>query len=159
MDHAALTGHAAEISNRRAERGSAAVEMVLITPLLILVLLFVLFCGRLAHARLRLDDAAHQAARAASLARDPSTASAAAASAADQALNSSGASCASHSAVVDVAGFRPGGAVTVTVSCTIEVGDLSGLHLPGRVTQTASSTSVVDTFRGVSGGFDEAGAP
>jgi Flp pilus assembly protein TadG len=151
MDHAALTGRTAATRNRRAERGSAAVEMVLITPLLILFLLFVLFCGRLAHARLRLEDAAHQAARAASLARDPSTASVAASAAAGSALPGVGASCSTHSVNVNTSAFRPGGAVTVTVSCTIEVSDLSGLHLPGRITQTASSTSVVDTFRGVDG--------
>jgi Flp pilus assembly protein TadG len=146
-----VTDRGVVIRNRRAERGSAAVEMVLIAPLLILVLLFVLFCGRLAHARLRVDDAAHQAARAASLTRDPASAAAAATAAAGDALRSSGASCATHSASVDTTAFRPGGAVTVTVSCTIEVGDLSGLHLPGHVVQTASSTSVVDAFRGVSG--------
>jgi hypothetical protein len=115
------------------------------------VLLFVLFCGRLALARLRVDDAAHQAARAASLTRDPSSAAAAATAVAGDALRSSGASCTTHSASVDTAGFRPGGAVTVSVSCTIEVGDLSGLHLPGQVTQSASSTSVVDAFRGIDG--------
>ena len=110
MDHAALTGQAAAVRSRRAERGSVAVEMIVIAPLLILVLLFVLFCGRLAHARLRLDDAAHQAARAATLTRDPSAASAAASAAAGGALLASGASCTTHSVTVNTSAFRPGGA-------------------------------------------------
>lgn len=56
------------------QRGSVTVELVLLTPLLILVLLFVVALGRLAGARLQIDTAAGQAARAASLARNPATA-------------------------------------------------------------------------------------
>lgn len=61
---------------RRDERGSTAAELTLLTPLLILLLLFVVFCGRLADTKLRINDVAHQAARAATLARTPSQATA-----------------------------------------------------------------------------------
>ncbi len=47
-----------------AQRGSVTVELVLLTPLLILVLLFVVALGRLAEARLQVNTAAGQAARA-----------------------------------------------------------------------------------------------
>jgi Flp pilus assembly protein TadG len=130
------------------QRGSAAVELMVVAPLLVLVLLLVVTCGRLAFARLRLDDVAHQAARAASLARDPGTATTAATATTAQALSTSGASCASHSVSVDTSGFTPGGSVTVTVSCTTHLRDVSGLHLPGALTQTVAFTSVVDSFRG-----------
>jgi Flp pilus assembly protein TadG len=130
------------------EAGSVAVEMMLVASLLVLVMLLVVTCGRLAFARLRLDDVAHQAARAASLARDPATARHAAASTTASALASGGASCASHSVSVDTSGFAPGGSVTVTVSCTTNLRDVSGLQLPGTMTQTVAFTSVVDSFRG-----------
>ncbi|MEU8352452.1 TadE/TadG family type IV pilus assembly protein [Streptomyces sp. NPDC048845] len=47
------------------QRGSAAVELVLVTPLLVLLLLVVVALGLLVDARLVVTDAAHQAARAA----------------------------------------------------------------------------------------------
>src|SRR5207245_3708784 len=48
------------------DRGSAAVELVLITPVLIVLLFFVVAAGRFAVARNRVDEAARDAAREAS---------------------------------------------------------------------------------------------
>jgi Flp pilus assembly protein TadG len=56
---------------RRDETGGVTAELVLLTPLLILLLLLVVAFGRLAGARIEVDGAAAQAARAASIARDP----------------------------------------------------------------------------------------
>ncbi|HEX8864347.1 MAG TPA: TadE/TadG family type IV pilus assembly protein, partial [Lentzea sp.] len=54
----------------RDDRGSASAEVVLITPILILLLVFVaVVVHRGVDARLRLNDTAHQAARAASIER------------------------------------------------------------------------------------------
>lgn len=62
-----------------AERGSVTAEAVLVTPLLVMLLLFVaVVVHRGVDARLRLDDAAHQAARAATLHRSTTTATSAA---------------------------------------------------------------------------------
>ena len=55
----------------RDERGAVATELVLLTPLLIVMLLFVVALGRLAGARINVDGAAAQAARAASIATTP----------------------------------------------------------------------------------------
>ena len=71
----------------REETGSVVAELVLLTPLLILVLLFVVALGRLAGARIDVDGAAAQAARAASIARDPATATAMATQTATAALS------------------------------------------------------------------------
>lgn len=145
------------------EVGSAAVELTLLTPLLILLLLFVVACGRLVSTRLRLDDAAHAAARAASLARDPATATAAADATARAALDPAGTTCAGLSVATDTTGFTPGGRVTVTVSCRTDLADLTGFGLPGGTTQTVSSTSPIDTYRSTSLGSGPAvtmvGAP
>lgn len=131
----------------RSEAGSAAAEFVIIAPLLVLVLLLVVAASRLAGNRQELHDAAHQAARAASVARDPVSAQQRAGDIARAALSSAGLSCQGVSVVTDVSRFRPGGTVHVQVSCNVA---LTGLvpGLPGSRTLTAGATSPVDTYRG-----------
>jgi hypothetical protein len=51
-------------------------------------------------------------------------------------------------------GLRPGGAVTVTVSCTVPLSDLLLLGVPGSRTVSASATSPVDQWRGGVLGFE-----
>jgi Flp pilus assembly protein TadG len=145
-----LAGEGAPRSGRR-DQGSAATELTIWTPLLILILLFVVSCGRLVQAQLRLSDAAHSASRAASLARDPVSASRAATAAVQAALPGGGATCTHADVSVDTSTFVPGGSVTVRVTCSVKLGDLTPLSLPaGTGTQSTSFTSVIDTFRGVS---------
>lgn len=136
------------LSRRRAEEaGGVSVELVLLTPLLVLLLLFVVALGRLAGARLEVDGAAAQAARAASIARDPMTATALARQTATDALGSDHVTCATLAVSTDTADFTPGGEVTVTVTCTVSLGDLVGLRLPASESISAQSASVVDTYR------------
>ncbi len=129
------------------ESGSVATELVLLTPLLILMLLFVVALGRLAGARLDVDGAAAQAARAASIARDPSTATAMAQQTATSALGSDGVTCGHLTVTTDTAQFAPGGSVTVTVTCSVGLSDLTGLRLPASESISSTSTSVIDTYR------------
>lgn len=132
----------------RDECGSAAVELVLLVPLLVLILLFVVTVGRFASARGVVDDAAHQAARAASLTRSPSAADQAARAAAQLALDGAGVSCTSLTVAVDTAGFAPGGRVRVSVSCTVSLSEMGALGVPGHRTLTGQASSVVDEHRG-----------
>jgi Flp pilus assembly protein TadG len=118
-----------------------------VTPLLVLLLLVAVSLGRMASARLRIEDAAHQAARAASLARTPTAAHDAARSAAASALGDAGDSCKNFTVSADVGELRAGGVVRVRVACTAE---LTGAGLPGQVTVARTATSVVDTYRGSS---------
>ncbi len=127
-----------------------ATELVLLTPLLILMLLFVVALGRLAGARLDVDGAAAQAARAASIARDPSTATAMAQQTATAALGSDGVTCGHLTVSTDTAQFDPGGSVAVTVTCNVGLSDLSGLRLPASESISSTATSVIDTYRAVS---------
>ncbi|MFE9748248.1 TadE/TadG family type IV pilus assembly protein [Saccharothrix saharensis] len=133
---------------RRDERGSAAAELTMLTPLLVLVLLFVVLCGRLADAKLRINDVAHQAARAATLARAPVQATTEASATATAALASAGIACQSLSVVTDTQGLRPGSTVTVTVACTVGLSDLTLLGVPGTRTFESSFSSPVDRWRG-----------
>lgn len=139
------------------DRGSATAEMVLLTPLLIVMLLFVVFCGRLADSNLRLNDAAHQAARTASLARTTTGAHNDARSTAQTALADAGITCQSLIVTVNTAGLRPGSTITVDVSCAVGLSDLALLGVPGSTTLSASFTSPVDTYRGEALGFGNGG--
>ncbi len=132
---------------RRDESGSVTAELVLLTPLLILLLLFVVALGRLAGARLEVDGAAAQAARAASIAQSPSSATAMAQQTATAALSSDHVTCAQLSVDTDTSRFTPGGSVGVTVTCTVNLGDLTGLRLPLAETISSQATSVIDTYR------------
>lgn len=135
----------------RGEEGSATAELVILTPLLILLLLFVVALGRLAGARIEVDGAAAQAARAASIAGNPTQANAAAQQSASSALSSQHITCTHLSVSVDTTDFTPGGSVAVTVSCAVDLSTLTGLHLP--MTETLSNRFVepIDAYRSISG--------
>ena len=130
------------------DNGSATAEMVLVTPLLITMLLFIVFCGRLADTTLRLNDAAHQAARAASLARTISDAQDDARSIAQAALTDAGIRCQALVVTIDTVGLQRGSTVTVDLSCAVGLSDLALLGVPGHTTLSASSASPIDSYRG-----------
>lgn len=134
-------------------QGSAAVELVLLTPLLVVMMLLAVAMGRLVQSRLQADSAARQAARAASLAPDPATAAADATATARAALASQNITCSGMSVTTDTSAFRPGGQVSVQVSCTVSLSGLALLHLPGSQTLTSRFTSPIDLYRGIDPGF------
>ena len=127
------------------DRGSIAVELVLVAPLLIVFLLFVVGLGRIAHTSGQVEGAAAEAARTASLQRAPSAAERAGEDAARAQLG--GRDCRTLDVDIDASRLRPGGDVTAHVRC---VASLSGLGLagfPGSRTFTASATAPVETHR------------
>jgi len=131
----------------RGDRGSAPVELAVVVPLLVMLLLFVVLCGRLVSAQLDLDAAAHGAARAASIARTPAAADTAARSTALDTLAARGVTCRQPQVMVDTGGLQPGGVVTVTVACTVPLADLTLLGVPGSRVASATATSPVDRWR------------
>jgi len=140
--------HHRQVASGHVDRGSAAAEMVLLTPLLMLFLFLIVAAGRLVQARLEVDSAAQQAARAASLARDPSSAAADATATAQAALASQHITCDPLSVSPDLSDFLPGGQVTVQVSCTVSLAGLTLLHLGGAETLTSTFASPIDVYRG-----------
>lgn len=131
------------------EQGSATAELVLLTPLLILILVFVVALGRLTSARIEVDSAAAQAARAASIAWSPQSANQAAQQSAAATLSGDHVTCAHLDVSVDTAEFVPGGSVSVTVSCGVDLSQLTGLHLPTTETISSKAVSPLDRFRSV----------
>ncbi|MGD9793840.1 MAG: TadE/TadG family type IV pilus assembly protein, partial [Acidimicrobiia bacterium] len=126
---------------RTGDRGAATTELVLLTPVLILVLLFVVALGRVASARQDVDAAARDAARAAANARSATAARTDGAAAAQATLSDGGITCRSLSIDIATDNFRAGGVVTANVSCTVDLDDLTGLRMPTSHTISASFTA------------------
>ena len=125
-----------------------AIELVLLTPVVLVLIVFVVFCGRTSRAQSIVRDAAAAGARAASLRQQPTTARADAVAAVTASLAGHSSTCASPAVVVDTSALRPGGRVEVRVSCTAKLSDLALLGVPGSRTFTATSVEVVDLWRG-----------
>lgn len=130
------------------DAGSSTAETALLTPLLVAVLLLVVLCGRLVSAQIDLQAAASAAARSASLARNEAAARVEADRTARDTLAARAVTCQQVSVSVATGGLRPGGAVTVTVSCTVPLADLALLSVPGSRTVQATATSPIDVWRG-----------
>jgi Flp pilus assembly protein TadG len=134
----------------RADDGSVAAEVAIVAPFLVMLLVFVaVVIHRGVDARIRIDDTAHQAARAASIERTPATATAAAQATASAALSAAGLVCRSLSVRTTTDGLRPGGAVRVTVSCDVDFGDALLRGVPGGKHLSASAIEPVDTWRSI----------
>lgn len=131
----------------RGQQGSAAVELTLIAPVLLVVLLFVVGLGRMAHARQQVESVAADAARAASLERNVRASTQVAHTAADSSLGQAGLSCASKSVEVDVSKYEPGGVIRVTVTCTANLSDLAVAGFPGSRRFTATAVVPIETYR------------
>jgi Flp pilus assembly protein TadG len=131
----------------RAEDGAVTTELVLVTPVLIILLLFVVMAGRIALAKGDVEGAARDAARAASIARTAGGAEAAARDAATANLEREGTSCGTLDVVTDLGDFHPGGSVSVTLTCHVGLGDLMLLRLPATKSISATSVEVIDVYR------------
>jgi Flp pilus assembly protein TadG len=97
-------------------------------------------------ARIRINDVANQAARAASLQRTSDQARSEAKTTAAAALSSAGLVCRSLN-VATTADLRPGGTVTVDVSCAVDFGEALLLGVPDSQQLSASAVAPVDTWR------------
>ncbi|MEH1164666.1 TadE/TadG family type IV pilus assembly protein [Micromonospora sp. CPCC 205539] len=153
------------MSRRTAERGSVSIEVAVLAPAFIALMVLAGVAGRSAVAAEAIDAAAHDAARAASISRDASTARAEARDAARRQLNWRGLNCTNAPTLTfsgSVAGkpssfnaaFRsPVGqdaTVTVKVACRVSFGDVRLAAVPGMPTDNlveASFTSPLDRYR------------
>jgi Flp pilus assembly protein TadG len=137
----------ATLRSSSTQRGGATVELVLVTPLLLAMALFAVLAGRLTEARAEVDGAARDAARAASIARGPTAARDAAHATAEATLAERRLTCRALDVRVDTGAFRAGGHVAVQLACTVDLGDLSLLRIPGTRTIQTRFVAPLDTFR------------
>lgn len=131
----------------REERGALAVEAAIVAPVLLVLMLLVVYAGRASQADADVRSAAARAARAASLTGDAAAARQAAERVVEANLATAGVVCRATDVRV-AADIRAGGAVSVTVGCEVSNADLAMLAVPGSRWSTATSTQVVDTYRG-----------
>lgn len=129
--------------------GSSTIELVILTPMIVMLVGLALFTGRVATIKQDVISASRDSARAASARQFPGPASVDGEAAAVQTLAARNVSCQTLTVVVDTANLTPGGSVTSTVTCRVDLSDVTSLlGLPGSVTVEATSTAVVDRFRG-----------
>ncbi len=129
------------------DAGFGSLELVILTPVLLLMLLLVVGFGRLTHGRELVQQAASAAARAATLDSNPIKAGSDATKAAHEVLDQAGVSCHKFIVTPDTTDFGPGGQVSVTVKCTTSLSNLGLVGFPGSKTLTASATSPLEQFR------------
>jgi Flp pilus assembly protein TadG len=131
------------------DSGTTAIELVLVAPVFLAALLLVVGLGRIVEAESRVQGAARDAARAASIARSVVLAQDAARTAAAANLTERGVSCSTFDVTVDTAEFRPGGSVSVSVACVANLSGLALAGLPGSKTLSAEATAPMEQYRGV----------
>nr|WP_185123875.1 TadE/TadG family type IV pilus assembly protein [Streptomyces sp. TLI_185] len=133
------------------DEGSAAIEAAIVLPALIMFLCLAIAGGRIVSSGSKIDSAAEDAAREASIHRTAAAAQGAAQAAAAESLNDQGIKCASTSVSINTGGLSVPvgqvGTVTVTVTCTVNLSDLLLPGVPGAKTLTSTATSVVDQYR------------
>jgi Flp pilus assembly protein TadG len=119
---------------------------VILVPVLLLLVLVVIFAGRLAQANTTVRHAADEAARAASQA-STRTMAARAREVAFAELHAAGIGCVSPAVGVALTGGAAAHSVVVTVTCELDRQALAPLA-PGAQTISATSAEVIDVHRG-----------
>lgn len=127
------------------DRGSITSELaVFVVPCLILVAMFIVFCGRAASVSIDVHAVAAAAARSAADAPTAGAARTAASRAANAMASGSRFSCA---ITTDTGRFRRGGSVTVRAACVLPMAELGIPGVGGTKTVRASATEPIDIYR------------
>ena len=127
------------------DTGSITSELaVFVVPFLILMAMFIVFCGRAASVSIDTHAVAAAAARAAADAPTPGAARTAATQAANAMASGSRFTC---TATTDTGQFRRGGSVTVQAACVMRLDDLGLPSVGATKTAHASATEPIDIYR------------
>jgi Flp pilus assembly protein TadG len=133
----------------RSDRGSAAAQLAVLLPVFILFFGLVVYAGRTARAEATTESAARWAARTMSLARDPASRVGQAEADAAETLDVGEASCQTMGFDYEISDT----AVTVTITCQVDVSELMLLPVGGLdTTIDATATEVRDQYRERVGG-------
>lgn len=133
------------------DEGSLALELAILTPVLLLLLGLVVYAGRMTGAHGGVEGASHDAARAASISRSSAAAQSQAQSTAAASLSAQGLHCNTLDVVVDDHEFARSigdpASVAVRVTCVVRLSDLGLPGVPGSRTVSATYTSPIDPYR------------
>jgi len=133
---------------RRDDAGSAGVETALAVIALLSMTFFVVGGLRITTANGDVSAAARAGARAAASAGDAATAQADARAVVNRMLSSRGVACAGGPSVAVDGGGEASVTVTVTVRCTVSLGDVVLGGFPGSRSVEAEAVEYTDTIRG-----------
>lgn len=137
--------------SHRDDRGSASVEAAIAVPAFALFVGLIIFGGRTVVVRHSVESAAADAARSASILRVEADAKKAAKDAAVINLANQGINCLRVDVDINTHQFSHAvgtpAQVDVTVSCLLDLSDLSVPGVPGTRTISATMTSPIDTWR------------
>jgi len=139
------------MAGRQRERGALALELAVLAPVLLVLFMFLLACGRYFQTSSLLEGAARDGARSASQARSLTDAQARVDQAVSDAMGQAVKSCKETATGSITTAFTAGSPLSVEVSCTINYRDLGLLGLGGDTTITKRFTSSLDPYRGVRG--------
>lgn len=129
----------------KSENGSATVELVLLTPVLMTLMLFVVNAGRSGESQIEVRHAADQAARAASMVH-PRSMQAVAERVAREDLFRNGVGCTDSVVELSINESEVSRSVTVSLDCVVNREGLDLLGLSERHI-SADSTEVIDRWR------------
>lgn len=143
----------------RPERGTASLELVIVAPILLALMMLIIAFGRFAQTENMVDQAARDAARAATAQNTRADVPRVVDAVVKDAMSEAPQSC-RDSAAADPPVLSPGAfglpdpdnplameTVTVTVRCTLDLSDLGALRL-GKPTIERTFTSPLDRYRG-----------
>lgn len=143
----------------RADRGTASLELVMVAPFLLALLMLILAFGRFAQTENLVDQAARDAARAATAQNSQGQVNTVVSEVVDEVMSQAPGSC-RDSAAAAPARMTPTAfglpdpedplridAVSITVSCTLDLSDLAALPLRS-VQIERTFTSPLDRYRG-----------
>ena len=136
------------------ETGTSTLELVALVPLLAALMLFVVFCGRVTVTRLDVQQAARDAARAASIAITRDDAAIALEASLTENLGGQARYCThlpvDYSAIATdsgIGGDWDSGLIELSLTCAIPTEDLGLLGIAGTKTFTAKAIEPFDTWR------------
>jgi Flp pilus assembly protein TadG len=139
-------------AKRRGERGTMALEMVILAPILLILFFFLLACGRYFQTSSLLENAARDGARSASQERSLAQAQAKVDEAVARTMDQAVESCKTSASGAITTAFVAGTPLSVEVTCTINYRDLGLLGIGGDTTITKQFSSSLDPYRGVRDG-------
>lgn len=134
----------------RKEEGQAIAELVIVTPVLLLVIVLMIGLGRIDSAQGDVESAARAGVQAAVVQDNPNDAQTQAVAAVASTLGNAGLTCPSPQIITNTSNFAPGGSVSVTVTCVTSLADVSVPGVPGTKTLSATSVAPIDPYRAVS---------
>jgi Flp pilus assembly protein TadG len=142
-----MTVRSRQAPHRGDDAGSAIAELVILIVVFFGFVAAVVFAGRVTTGRARVEAAARSAARTISIARDPEAATAAAEEQAQDMVAEGSAICLDMQFDPDIDRSTDPGVVTVDITCTADLSQLSLVDLWGTFAFTVSAEEVLDRYR------------